>query len=152
MEIRKATPNDARRISYLIQKNTERVVENGYSQAQIEVWKRFNAPSGIRQQMEKRILFCAFENQKLVGTIGLQDNEVVGLYVSYSQRKKGIGGILLDYLERYARNQKIEKLTLSATPSARRFYEKRGFISLKPVVVNILGVYFFETEMCKIFP
>ena len=149
MEIRIATPNDAKRISYLIQKNTERVLENGYSQAQIGVWKRFNTPSGIRQQMEKRTIFCAFQNQKLVGTIGLQENEVVGLYVSYSQRKKGIGGILLDYLERYARNQKIEKITLTATPSARHFYEKRGFIPFKPVVVNINDVDFFETEMYK---
>ena len=125
------------------------VTENGYSAAQIAIWKKANTPKAIRDSLRKRIIFCAFSKGKLIGTIGLEGQEVVGLYVSYSKRGLGIGGILLQYLEEYARQQSIGKLNLTATPSAQPFYAAKGYTSIQQVVVNIQGVDFHETAMFK---
>jgi len=149
MHIRKATIHDARRISYLIRKNTEKVEENNYSEAQISAWKLANSPKAIINLLKKRTMFCAFRNGKLIGTIGLQGSEVVGAYVSYSKRGKGIGKKLLSYLEKYARKQQIQRLELTSTPSAVNFYKSLGYQAKRSVVLNINGVDFMETSMTK---
>ncbi len=51
MLIRKATKKDARRISYLIKKNTENVLENGYTNEQIATWKK-GIESKLLQHLE----------------------------------------------------------------------------------------------------
>ena len=147
--IRPSQITDARRISYLIQRTTERVTENGYSPQQIEVWKKANTPGAIHRQMEQRSIFCAFIGKQLVGTIALQDDELVGLYVSYSQRGHGIGRLLVKYLEKEALQRGLTSLHLCATPSAKVFYERCGYQAQKPVTVRIQGIAFEETHMEK---
>lgn len=147
--IRKALKIDAKRISYLIRKNTENVQENKYTDKQIKIWKAANTPGAIANNLNNRTVFCAFQNNKLIGTIGLQENEVVGFYVSYSKRNCGIGQKLLNYIIAYARANKISKLKLTSTPSAITFYSKNGFIKKKNVLINIKGVDFQEMEMIK---
>ena len=147
--IRQATPQDTRRISYLIQKNTDKVTENNYTMAQKNAWKKANTPKAIQNQLAHRILFCAVKNGQLYGTIGLMGNEMVGLYVSYSKRGRGIGKLLLAHLEDYAREQGISRLKLTATPSAKPLYEKSGYTPHNQVTVQINGVTFLETSMSK---
>jgi len=149
MLIRRATQKDAKRISYLIQKNTENFKGNNYSKKQIKTWKAANTPTAIKHQLNERIIFCAFENKRLVGTIGLKENEVVGLYVSYTKIGKGIGKELLHHLVAYAKKKGIKKLQLTSTPSANSFYQSNGFSPQGSVIVTINGVDFQETKMTK---
>ncbi len=149
MIIRQAYENDAGRISYLIQKNTENVKENNYSKEQIEIWKKANSIKAIERQLKERTIFCAFIKDKLVGTIGLKSNEVLGLYVSYSKRGKGIGKILLKHLEKYAKENNIKSLHLTSTPSAVSFYTINGYEFQKNTPIIINGITFCESKMTK---
>ena len=149
MKIQKADSFDAKRISYLIIKNTEKVLENNYNSEQIRVWKEYNSPKSIKEQLLSRVIFCAYENERLVGTIGLLKNEVVGLYVSYAKRGKGLGKTLLDHLETYAKSKNFKELVLTSTPSAEKFYLKNGYQPIGKVVINIEGIAFKETKMIK---
>ena len=149
MIIRKANPSDVHKISYLIRKNTEMVKENNYTADQIRVWKKYNSPSGIVKQMKNRIIFYSFENNRLVGTIGLQNDEIVGLYISYHQRKKGLGHLFLQYLEKFARENNMNTLILTSTPSAEKFYINNGYKSVGKVVIEVEGIPFSEIKMIK---
>lgn len=147
--IRIAKDKDARRISYLIQKNTELVKENKHTDAQIKAWKKENTPAKIKAKLKDRILFCAFLKRQLVGTIGLKGNEVVGLYINPYKRGYGIGKKLLNHLEKFALTQGQTHLELSATPSGYGFYKKYGYQEKGPVLVVINNVEFDETKMEK---
>jgi len=149
MKIRKATAKDARRISYLIKRNTEEVAENSYSKKQKDTWIKANTPKAIKESLKNRIVFCAFQNNQLVGTIGLIENEIVGLYVSYAKRGHGIGKKLLQHVERFAIKNKMDKLELTSTPSGFGFYKKNGFTPHQKVIVKINGVEYKETKMVK---
>jgi len=149
MNIRRATINDARRISYLVQKNADHVLENKYTPGQLAAWKNNNTQHAIKQKIEQRTIFCAFENDKMVGTIGLEDNYLVGLYISYSQRGKGLGHRLLVFLEDYARRNGIEELHLTATPNGYGFYLKYGYMPQGKVDLYYDGIKFIETKMKK---
>ncbi len=149
MIIRKATYKDARRISYLINKNADHVKENNYTPEQLVAWKKDNSLKAIKTKMKQREIFCAFENEKLVGTIGLEGNYLVGLYISYSKRGKGLGYRLLAFLENYARNKNIDELHLTATPNGYGFYLKYGYEPQGEIDLYYDGVKLIETKMKK---
>jgi GNAT superfamily N-acetyltransferase len=112
-------------------------------------WKKYNTPSKIKNQLNKRIVFCAFEKNKLIGTIALKDDYILGFYVSYTHIKKGIGTILLSYIEKYALKKNIRKLHLTSTPSAFYFYKKKEYRLTKNIISSIHGIDYSEIEMEK---
>lgn len=148
-KIFKATQKDARRISYLIHKNTD-ANPNRYTAEQIQAWKKYNTPTQIANQLNDRTVFCAKIGNRLVGTIALKAGMVLGFYVSPSYRGKGIGRTLLSHLETYARRQHLSKLHLTSSPSALRFYKNNGYKVVDDVVEVVNGVEFPETLMEKI--
>ncbi|BDD05488.1 GNAT family N-acetyltransferase [Aureibacter tunicatorum] len=151
MIIRKATSNDIDDISSLIIEVTDKN-PNHYSPEQITAWKKYNTPSEIKKQMNDRLMFCAIKNNKIIGTIALKDDFILGFYVCYSVRKMGIGTKLLDYLEKYASEKNITKLKLTSTPSAFKFYKNRGYAIKANVTLSIYGIDYPETEMEKKIP
>jgi len=148
MLIRRANIYDAKRISYLIQKSTQKN-PNNYSPEQLKTWKNYNTPSKIRKQIEERTTFCAFKNNRLIGTISLKENIIMGFYMSFGYRNKGLGSLLLKHMENYAISQKIKTLVLDSTPSAVNFYTQRGFEPKNEILVTLNGVNYKELKMKK---
>ena len=148
--IRRATVHDIDNISTLIQKNTDNVKENNYSDEQKDIWKKANTREIISEKLNTRTIFCAFSENEIVGTIGLHSNEIVGLYVDHTKQGMGIGRKLLKYLEDHALKMNIHKLTLTATPAAKNFYQNRGYKLVGPESVVIESVIFNETRMEKV--
>lgn len=146
--IQKATLKDARSISYLIQKNTESN-PNKYTEEQIRTWINYNTPAHIKKLLESREIYCGFKNNKLVGTIGLKNNEIVGFYVSASERNKGIGKQLFNFIENCIIEKGYHKVFLTATPSALEFYKNNGFDIITPILVTIDNVTYDEFNMMK---
>ncbi|MEO0628599.1 MAG: GNAT family N-acetyltransferase [Bacteroidota bacterium] len=149
MTIRLANRDDVYQLSKLIWENTEHVKENNYTPLQVKTWKEVNRPEEIEKSLEERLIFCAYRDEELLGTIGLRENEIVGLYVNYRKRQMGIGGKLMQFVEDHARKKGINNLTLTSTPSARQFYERRGYEPIKSVIVEVRGAAFSETLMRK---
>ena len=151
MQIRKATHKDAKKISYLIRKNTDQVKENLYTPDQIKVWKNQNTPLKIiTDTLNARTTFVGFQNNKLVGTIGIKGNNLLGFYFSYSKRGKGLGGDLLLFVAAYAKKINLTELHLTATPSGYGFYLKYGYLPYGKIDLYYDGVKFVETKMKKV--
>ncbi|MCI4669186.1 MAG: GNAT family N-acetyltransferase [Bacteroidia bacterium] len=148
-EIRLATEDDAQRISELIQSNIDNHEDKSYSKEQIRAWKVINSTSSIINALNQRIIFCAFDHDSMLGTIGLAENKIVGLYVSNTKRKSGIGAVLMKYVERYASKRNFEKITLISVPSAVPFYLKQGYQIIQEVITVVEGVEYPEIEMIK---
>jgi len=149
MTIRNANINDAKRLSYLIRRNTDQVKENGHTPEQKEAWKAQNTPRAVANLLDKRTIFCAFENNRMIGTIGLENDMVTGLYISPRQRGKGIGQKLLHHLESHAQKTGIKRLHLTSTPNGLGFYKKHGYHAEGPIELTFDGVTFHETIMSK---
>lgn len=149
MIIRKATYSDARRIGYLIRKNADKVLSKVYSTEQLLAWKNYNTPATIRSYIKQREIFCAFENNFMIGTIGLEGCIIKGLYVSHNKIGKGVGFRLLLFLEQYAIENNIKELTLYATPIGLDFYLRQKYKPCGIDEIYINDVKFFETKMKK---
>ena len=144
-----ACEKDLPRIQELIRDNTERVEENAYSEQQKKIWIAENTVEKLRVKLKEAQLFCLFKEDRILGVGGLNGNEVISMYVDEQSRRKGIGYKILSHIEDFARRQKIEKLSLTATRSAKAFYERNGFIALHKEEVLVQEVSFKETRMEK---
>ena len=149
VSIRRAIQTDAVTISVLIRRNADAVLSADYTLEQLNAWKQYNTPAHIRQRLRERETFCAVDSRQICGTIALQENELVGLYVSPRWRARGIGRILLEHLEMFAAKQGMTKLHLTSTPSAVEFYRHYGWKRRRKIVLNIGGIEFEETLMTK---
>jgi len=149
LTIRQAKIQDAKKLSYLIQKNAEHVEENLYTPIQRATWSAQNKPKTLKEQLKKRKVFCAFEHNKLVGTIALEGNLVCGMYVSYSKRGQGIGQKLLKHLENYAKRKGLTELILTASPNGYGFYLKNGYKPYGKMTQEFDGIKYPEIKMKK---
>jgi ribosomal protein S18 acetylase RimI-like enzyme len=104
----------------------------------------------------------AFEEGELVGMMtfardtGVKDGHkghIYGVYVTASQRGKGIGGKLLDaLLERAKKDASLEQILLAVATvqtAARELYRNRGFVSfgIEPYALKVDGTYVEEDHM-----
>ena len=149
-KIRIATKEDIEQVSLLIIESIDQLEDRDYSEAQWTAWKAINMPEELRDKMKKRVIFCAFEAEEMVGTIGLEENELVALYISPRKKRRGIGSILLAHLEAYAFQQRVKELVVVSIPAAKSFYARHGFIITQEVLTIIKGVEYEETKMVKL--
>jgi len=91
----------------------------------------------IKENFEK--FWIAKENNKIIGTIGLKNEEkerkhrVTRMYVKESLRGKGIGKELMRKLSSYCKDKKINSLFLTTYKqmNSSEFYKKMGFKETK---------------------
>ncbi|TNJ63363.1 GNAT family N-acetyltransferase [Paenibacillus hemerocallicola] len=91
----------------------------------------------------KDIIFVYEQNNEVIGYIHGTPYEllfsdslinVMGFVVRESYRKQGIGGILIERLERWGKDNGFSGMKLLSHPSrihAHRFYERRGYTFTK---------------------
>ena len=90
----------------------------------------------IKEDFNKRTkVFVALENYTVVGTAGLDkswyndDGEyyILSVFVDVAHHKQGIGRILMQKVEEFAREIKAKKLVIPASIAGADFYHKLGY-------------------------
>jgi N-acetylglutamate synthase-like GNAT family acetyltransferase len=132
IKIRKATMKDATKIANLIKMNLLKAKINKYTLEQKKGIIKKNAEKAIKERIKKFDVFCAVEDEKIIGTIYLgriymREYNIGGLYITPSVLNKGLGKKLLNYAENYAKGQRIKKIKLYSLRNAKEFYLKNGY-------------------------
>ena len=90
----------------------------------------------IKKDFNKRTtVFVALKNDTVVGTAGLDkswyhdDGEyyILSVFVDVTHHKQGIGKILMQKVEEFAREIKAKKLVIPASIAGAEFYHKLGY-------------------------
>lgn len=149
IKVRQAVPGDAQAVSELILENAAATLLHFYSPEQWQVFLKYYDPETVRQKLENHPYFCAELDNEIIGVIGLDRNWVVGFYTKATLLKKGIGTILMNHLEEYARKNGIPKLKLASSPVGLEYYYKKGWTKIKEAKLKYFGVEFDETLMEK---
>lgn len=147
--VRKAVPGDAQEVSALILENAVATLLDYYSPEQWDVFLKYYDTEAVRQKLANHSYFCAELDNKLIGVIGLDRNWVVGFYTKATMLKKGIGSLLMNHLEDFARKNGIPKLKLASSPVGLEYYYKKGWMKIKEAKLKYFGVEFDETLMEK---
>jgi GNAT superfamily N-acetyltransferase len=125
--IRLIEARDLQRVSALIQ-NT--LLISNLSDYDLEIIgnliKAFS-PDQLRVLAGKRRIYIYEEDGVLLGTIGLEDGKLYNFFVSPDRQGSGVGGELLDYVEKKAKAEGRQKLTVDSSLTAVAFYRRKGY-------------------------
>lgn len=147
--IQKAKAGDAYAISRIISANTLRPENNPYSPLQKEVWLKHTRVDKVRKKLQSRPTFCAFCEGQIVGTIAVQYQEIIGLYVHPEFHYRGVGTKLLQFAENFARTMGLKKVSLNAAITAKSFYIQNGYTVSGSIEIVVDHVVFPEIRMKK---
>ena len=115
------------------------------------------SPDEVRNRMREGIVWVAIKNNRVVGTVAVKQKTrglyIRGMVVLPEARGMKVGRRLLDHVEQYAMENKINRIFLSTTPylvAAIHLYESFGFTQCSEVDDSFYGTPWFEME--KLMP
>ena len=125
--IRLIEERDLQRVSALIQ-NT--LLVSNLADYDLEIIGNLHnafSPEKIRTLAGKRRIYIYEQEGVLLGTIGLEDDKVCNFFVSPNRQGSGVGGKLLDFVEKQARAEGRRRLTVDSSLTAVSFYRAKGY-------------------------
>lgn len=150
ISIENALPSDANEISNLVLENATFYLKQHYTDAQWLVFLSYYSVEALLHKIQNQDVFCAKVEGKIVGTIALDKDYIVGFYTHIQFANKGIGSTLLQHIEEFARVDKgYSEILLASSPVGVTFYTKYGWQIIEKVILDYLGVDFEETIMKK---
>jgi ribosomal protein S18 acetylase RimI-like enzyme len=139
MEIRKFRGSDAAQASSCITKAVLGTSTEYYPKENIAFLAAIYSPEKIKEEFAKKYCLVAVEGNEVLGTVGLRDGRVVGLFVHPSYLRKGIGTKLLRAIEKVAKEKGLEKVECQVSKDSVGFYEKQGYKVVKLVELEGIG-------------
>lgn len=125
--IRLIEERDLQRVSALIQ-NT--LLVSNLADYDLEIIGNLQnafSPEQIRTLAGKRRIYIYEQEGVLLGTIGLEADKVCNFFVSPNRQGSGVGGKLLDFVEKQARAEGRRRLTADSSLTAVSFYRGKGY-------------------------
>ena len=125
--IRLIEERDLQRVSALIQ-NT--LLVSNLADYDLEIIGNLHhafSPEQVRTLAQKRRIYIYEQEGILLGTIGLDGDKVCNFFVSPNRQGSGVGGKLLDFVEKVARAEGRRSLTVDSSLTAVSFYRSKGY-------------------------
>lgn len=150
--IRDIKVEDYSKVSQLIQKTHRISFGKIYPKILVENLCKKYEPSKLAQKAKEIDYWIAEDKDlgKILGIIGLKDNELRTFFVDPNFQGKGVGKSLYDHLEQVVRNKGIRKITLVGSPLGQPVYKKLGFVKLKDIHKERVGIPYTDAVMEKV--
>lgn len=152
MRIREYNSDDYEVCKRIIKDSTSQINEE-YSDEELEHLEEV-IPDMVAGFAEKEgfNFYVAERNDEVMGVAGYHSKgEIAGVFIHPDHQREGIGEKLMKELERKASEEDIQKLEVSSSLTAEKFYEKLGFQKIKKKDSDIEGkdipVYKMEKEL-----
>ena len=135
---RKATPEDADKICYIVKHTKAVIYPDYYTQAVVDFINSLTAIDKINKDIEQKNIFVLVKDGEIIGTGSRTDNHITRVYVLPEYQGKGFGSIIMDELEKEI-FESYDDCVLEASQPACIFYENRGYKTVRHVKEDIGG-------------
>ena len=141
----------------LVEPKTADELDN-YYQLRWEVLRRdWNRPKGSEKDEGEESAFHAMilkDKEEVIAVCRLQkanetEGQIRSMGVKEEYRSKGFGAIIINYLERIAKQNGVSKIFLHARENAIPFYEKMGYqvVGKSYLLFDVIQHYRMEKEI-----
>jgi len=89
------------------------------------------SPAAVERLIDQREVFVAEMDNRVVGTASLDGQTLRTMFVLPDVQGRGIGRLLVQRIERVARERQLAILTVPATVTAEAFYARLGFTAVR---------------------
>jgi GNAT superfamily N-acetyltransferase len=125
--IRLARADEAEPISRMIVRTLKESNSRDYGPAAIEAITLHFSPPEVARRMQERLVYVAFIEDALVGTVSLSPERVNAVFVDPAHQGHGIGAEMMAFVEEVTRRQGRKSLSLTSSLTAVNFYRKLGY-------------------------
>lgn len=136
IEIRRAVKNDAQAIATVVKESILSTFPEVYPEDHINHTIWMYRTEAVETFIDERDFFIAVEDEQIVGSVCLKEKNhfMTGLYVHPSYMRKGIGKLLVEYIESFAIQAGYDDITLWSTVIAADFYDNLGYMKVRDIV------------------
>ena len=146
--------SDAPGIALLFYETVRSVNRTDYSGEQVEAWAPdVPDPEELHDRLAGQLTLVAEEGGEVVGFAALEGGGHLDmLFVRRDAVGRGVGRKLYEATEREARGQGLARIFTEASITARPFFERQGFRTLREQTVSRQGVNLTNFVMEKVLP
>jgi GNAT superfamily N-acetyltransferase len=127
MRIRPYESTDAEAVSRLI-RTTMRISNRAdYPMDRLQPLIDYFSPEKVDQLSRERVCLVAEDGGEIVGTGGLEEDELVTFFVDPRRQGQGIGSALLSRIEAIASERGLRELRVGSSLAGAPFYQSRGY-------------------------
>lgn len=139
MQLREYRTSDCAELAELFYQTVHSVNAKDYSKEQLDAWATGTVDTeGWNRSFLKNHTVVATENDEIIGFGDIDDYGYLDmLYVHKNHQRKGVASAICSELERFAEGMRI---TTHASVTAKRFFEQRGYRTIKEQTVIRHGV------------
>lgn len=151
MKIRKAVSDDLGEILNLFRSTIRHVNKHDYTAEQLEVWST-GADDRDRwlKKIEDQYFLVTLSGSNISGFGSITSKGYLDtMFVSKDHQRKGIAKLLLQNLELFAMEKKLDIITSDVSITARPFFEKYRFDVVRKQEVNMKGILIINYKMKK---
>ena len=130
-DIRPAQAGDAADISRVIIRALRETNAKDYTPDIIARVELSFSPAAVERLIDQREVFVAEMDNRVVGTASLDGQALRTMFVLPDVQGRGIGRLLVQRIERVARERQLAILTVPATVTAEAFYARLGFTAVR---------------------
>jgi N-acetylglutamate synthase-like GNAT family acetyltransferase len=130
-DIRPAQVGDAAGISRVIIRALRETNAKDYTPDIIARVELSFSPAAVERLIDQREVFVAEMGNRVVGTASLDGQALRTMFVLPDVQGRGIGRLLVQRIERVARERQLAILTVPATVTAEAFYARLGFTAVR---------------------
>ncbi len=124
--VRTATTEDLQTVTDVVQKTINEVYPKYYPKGAVDFFLEHHRKDIIRKDIDNGCVYLLKDNENIIGTVTINDNEINRLYILPEYQQKGYGGFLLDFAEKMIFEKHDEIFLYSSFP-AKPVYLKRGY-------------------------
>ncbi|GAC1042622.1 GNAT family N-acetyltransferase [Rhizobium sp. No.120] len=148
--IKRYEPSDAPATIEIFLRAIREVASKDYSPEQVAAWARVDDAEVWSQYRASRPTWLAIDDSKPIGFSDLKSDGCLDMmFVSPDYQGKGVASLLLETVEKAAREQGLSRIFTEASMTARPFFERRGFWVVTTQQVQKRGQIFINFLMEK---
>lgn len=149
--LRPYLPADVRRCAIVFRSSIEELAEEDYSEAQCEAWAAgADDVAAFAQKLAAMLTLVATQDGDIIGFASLKGADHIEMvYVDPEFAQQGVGGGLLDALEKLARARGATKLTAEVSDTAKPLFDRRRFVGERRNVRQVGEEWLGNTSMSK---
>ena len=131
--IRKAELEDCPSIARVHTSAIRAISTSLYTPEEIESWAIPHTPERYQQSISSKEFYVAVDDDAIVGfgVLNQVSGEIDAVYVSPDVGRRGVGLMILSWLEKRGRALGLPVLTLNAAMNAVGFYQRAGYVALE---------------------
>jgi len=149
--LRPYLPVDARRCAEIFRSSIEELAGEDYDEEQREAWaSRADDEQAFGARLAEALTLLAVIDGGIAGFASLKGGEQIDmLFVDPEFARHGVGQTLVDALTRLAQTRGAKRLSVDASDTARRLFDRQGFTAQKRNLVRIGDQWLANTTMTK---